>query len=92
VWALGLLSVSLGAIGNPLTEILMRFSIRSLLILMIVAAIFASPVYRFSADLYERWNVPKKVTVQVPDGGIIIMGGHRWRLEHVGGKRVRVPF
>ena len=34
----------------------MLFSIRSLLILMAVAAVFTQPAYEYSVSLYEQWN------------------------------------
>ena len=34
----------------------MQFSIRSLLILMAVAAVFTQPAYEYSVSLYEQWN------------------------------------
>ena len=71
----------------------MQFSVRSLLILMAVAAVFTMPLYRYSVDVFKRWNA-KSTVVQVPDGGVVIMGavtyrsdGSRW----VGGKMVFPP-
>ena len=69
----------------------MQFSIRSLLIAVTVAGIFTMPAYRYSVILYERWSKPVLINVQVPDGGIIIMGGHKWRIEKTGERTMLSP-
>ena len=53
----------------------MQFSIRSLLILIAVAAVFTQPAYEYSVALYEQWNAApsatpppatNSVTIQLP--------------------------
>ena len=66
----------------------MQFSIRSLLILIAVAAVFTQPAYEYSVALYEQWKPSKSATNQlpvlpattntvvVPDAGVVIIGGN----------------
>jgi len=68
-----------------------QFSLRSLLIAVTVAGVFTMPAYRYSIILYERWSEPVLTNVQVPDGGILIIGGHKWAIGKTGEKTLLNP-
>ena len=44
----------------------LSFSLRSLLVLVSVAAVLTVPTYRYAIDLYERGNTSKPVTIHLP--------------------------
>ena len=54
-----------------------RFKLRSLFLVMTIAAIFANPIYNYSVSVLHSWNHPDEKTttistvVTVPDGGIV---------------------
>lgn len=58
-----------------------QFKLRSLFLVMTIAAIFANPIYDYSVSVLRSWNQPDKKTitiktaVTVPDGGYVFMGG-----------------
>ena len=58
-----------------------QFKLRSLFLVMTIAAIFANPIYDYSVSVLRSWNQPDKKTittttvVTVPDGGYVILGG-----------------
>jgi len=66
-----------------------QFKLRSLFLVMLflammIAAIFANPIYKYSVSVLRSWNQPAdgKVVVTVPRGGIVIMGGHKWYVDN----------
>ena len=57
-----------------------RFKLRSLFLVVTIAAIFANPIYDYSVSVLRSWSQPdeRTVTVTVPDGGYVVMGGRRY--------------
>jgi len=64
-----------------------QFKLRSLFLVMTIAAIFANPIYDYSVSVLRSWNQPDKKTitistvVTVPDGGYVIMGGRKYHVD-----------
>ena len=64
------------------------FKLRSLFLVMLflvmmVAAIFGNPIYKYSVSALRSWNQPAdgKVVVAVPRGGILTMGGRTYYVD-----------